>query len=104
MPVVKTFEGVGALIVGDERHTGAKYRIDISRVGNSLLSAQGSLSVPEMPLARGAVMQAFTAGSADLELQAGGVVHIVPSQMGFADSPPTFRFVASGPIPGFSAE
>ena len=99
MTVIHSMSGSGTLVVGENRVDGVVYRIDVSRVGTRHLRADGPLSAPPMSVSE--VIAAFTAGYAQLELQTGGEVQIVPTQMDITERPPGFSFAVSGPVPGF---
>jgi hypothetical protein len=103
MAAVHSLQGVGALIVNDERHAGTHYRIDIVPIGRNRLRARGSLDLAASEnLSLAAISAAFNQGRAVLELQDGGTVEIVPDHFNVSTGQdPTFTFVVSGAVPGF---
>lgn len=101
MSVIKTFQGVGALIVQGHRHPGVRYHIDVSTKGHWHLEAQGTLTLEPTLGATGTAIQAFNEGNAELELETRELVQIVPTHSHLSVNPPSMTFKVSGPLPGF---
>lgn len=87
------------LIFNGERFEAVPYRIEVHRVGNTKRTARGRLSLPGSAIT--VAIGAFDSGQAELELDSGHVVQIVPSRMAMQSGSRTLEFVVNGAVPGF---
>ena len=101
MMVGQPLIGVGILIVGQDRVEGLRYRIEVDRIGKSKARGDGIAELCGKDTL--AVIDAFGGGQAQLQLSTGETLEIVPTDLSLGSATPSFRFVVSGAVPGFTA-
>jgi hypothetical protein len=97
MAIVKSFEGVGSLVMRTGRYDRLPYRLDVRRISSQRLQATGSLTFT----APSSSMAAFHDGDGKgtLQLKTGENVTVLLTKMDPCGQP-VVDFVAAGSLPG----
>ena len=100
MTIVRSYKGIGALLVGERRLENVNYRLDVFQIRHRL-DGRGLLTAESESLSDAALEEAFSRGRAELVLDSGDIVEIGPSELTVSSSGPRMTFLSAGTLPGF---